>query len=983
MSDPPRLSSLAVLGGPLHGKSLQLSRDLEEITIGSDPSCRFRLDLAGVAPVHARLVADETGAAVFATPGSRGLFLNFEEVEGRAALSDGDMLRLGPPQERDSVMIQLEFGGPLLEGEPPIFASAESTPPPPAPAASAPPAPEAAQAPPFAATEGAGPAPAVSDDAEAAFIRELSSSDDDAFVLPDEPAAKAPPAEASPVTQGAPVIAAPPIVEAGPVVADEFFVAAEVEAPPPPPPPPSAAPTSSVAFDMPEGDFALPSFDPNWATPAAPAPKPAADESFVGDSPAPAADDAFALPPLAKPRPPPPAPAEGWSVGGDEAPLVFDEAPQAPPPKPAAPVPVAAKPRPESAPADAAAAPARPRPPRRPPEEGAPVAPRPARPAATRARAPTPSPVGRYVALGGGGLAVLGMLAFVAMRFLGGGAKVTAVDPPRAKVGQTVAITGGPFSADPAANEVLFGDKPGNVLEADGSRLTVQVPDLALTPGKDAQITLRVRVAGKDSRPFEITVFGGPTVVGISPDVAMTGEEVVLAGSGWGAAPTVQFGDMPAEVLQVSPTSIRLRVPGLSGGPGTAAAVVVKDGPAESNPAPFFLGRIPLLVKVEPASAVPGDLITLSGRGFRREPPQNTVTIGGARALVTSAIDSELRVVAPFNAVEGSGGLQLRVPGSENVAQASLTILPSSDTVDFHFAAQPFDAVPGRDHAVLWSGLGPAFVVAASSGKTAAERAYEAQTRLNQAGTILKASRDVDIELRNPDTAPALALTGKSEVILEVSEEDVTAYNEDWTGLKGRGGAVTRTRLGRWWAAVAKDLVLMLVRGAKPVNAPGLAPEGRVLLDVSQAAQKTGRFGVPWSVVAGFRPAQRDALRVVAFRVPATVTGPGGAPAAGAQAATLKLEGSWVGTEVEDGQRRYISASFQPDGGTISIEAAVTLSLPLLTLEARKNEAHWSLQFRGGTRYYTGKWDGQLLTGTIATDPAGKEAVGTFELKPR
>ena len=993
----------------MHGKTLQLSRDPEEITIGSDPSCRFRLELAGVSGIHARIVADETGAAVFDAPGSRGLFLNFEKVEGRANLSDGDMLRLGPPQERDSVMIQLEFGGALIESEPPIFASGAISPAGGAgPVVAAPPEPSPAVA--------AESTPPVTHDPDAAFIAELSSADDDAFVI-DEPEV---PATPEPVAPPAPAAAQPvadfeaaapepfleplPVVDAAPLVADEFFVAAEIEAPPPPaptprvpePPPPSAAPTPSVAFEMPgEGAFDLPSFDPNWsAPPAAPAGK-----GFFADNPPTApADDGFALPPLASPAAKAPAPAPGFSLEADDQALVFDEPPAAPAPKPAAvaappppapppppaappPAPVSARPRPEPASAEA---PVRPRPARRPPEEGgAPSAPRPARPTTARARPAPRSPVGRYAALGGGGLVVLALLAFLATRLLGGGAKIAGVEPARAKVGQTVSITGGPFAADPAANEVLFGDKAGSVLEAESGRLKVQVPDLPLSPGKDVQMALRVRVAGKESRPFEITVFGGPTVVGISPDVAMPGEEVVLSGSGWGAAPTVHFGETAAEVLQVAPASIRVRVPNLSGGPGTAAAAVVKDGPAESNPAPFFVGHIPLLTKVEPASVVPGDLVTLTGRGFRREPAQNVVIIGGARALVTSAIDSELRVVAPFSAIGGSGGLELRVPGSENVAQTAATVLAASDTVDFHFAAQPFDAVPGRSHAVLWSGVGPAFVVAASSGKTAAERAYDAQKRLNEAGTILKASRDVDIELRNPDTAPALALTGKSEVLLEVTDEDVAAYNEDWTGLKGRGGAVTRARLGQWWGAVAKDLVLMLVRGQKPVNAPGLAPEGRALVDVSQAAQKTGRFGVPWSVVTGFRPPQREALRLIALRVPASVAGAGGAAPAGPQTAALKLEGSWTGMEVEAGQRRYISAVFSSGGGTISMEAAVTLSLPLLTLEARKNEARFSLQFRGGTRYYVGKWDGQVLSGTIATDAAGMEPVGKFELKPR
>ena len=189
MSDQgTRLSSLSVLGGPLHGKTLQLSKEPEEITIGSDPSCRFRLELASVSAVHARIVADETGAAVFDGPGSRGLFLNFEKVEGRANLSDGDMLRLGPPQERDSVMIQLDFGGALLESEPPIFASADSSPALVAPLMSAP----TPEPPLFAAAE-SDAAPAAANDPDAAFIAELSAADDDAFVISDEPEAIRPP----------------------------------------------------------------------------------------------------------------------------------------------------------------------------------------------------------------------------------------------------------------------------------------------------------------------------------------------------------------------------------------------------------------------------------------------------------------------------------------------------------------------------------------------------------------------------------------------------------------------------------------------------------------------------------------------------------------------------------------------------------------------------------------------------------------------
>jgi hypothetical protein len=33
-------------------------------------------------------------------------------------------------------------------------------------------------------------------------------------------------------------------------------------------------------------------------------------------------------------------------------------------------------------------------------------------------------------------------------------------------------------------------------------------------------------------------------------------------------------------------------------------------------------------------------------------------------------------------------------------------------------------------------------------------------------------------------------------------------------------------------------------------------------------------------------------------------------------------------------------------------------------------------------RYYVGNWNGEKLSGRITTDPAGRNAVGTFELTP-
>jgi hypothetical protein len=332
----------------------------------------------------------------------------------------------------------------------------------------------------------------------------------------------------------------------------------------------------------------------------------------------------------------------------------------------------------------------------------------------------------------------------------------------------------------------------------------------------------------------------------------------------------------------------------------------------------------------------------------------------------------------------------VRVPGSEAVGLATLEIDPPADPVPFRFLAEPFTAAPGRPHAVLSTGLGPAFVVAAASGKTAAARAVEAAGRLNAAGEALRTTVGLTLEARGYDATPVLALAGRPDALLEVTPEDAAAYGEDWSGLKGRGGPVTPARLARWWEAVGRDIVLLTVRGERPQNAAALAPEGRVLGQLFEAAQRTGRPGIPRQVVDEARPPLRDGLRLLALRVPASVTPPAAAAAlAPAAAATpaparLQLEGTWTGSQVEQGQRQYLTVTFQRGGGSIAYEGGITFTVPFVDLgQPRRDQVRFSVQIRGGVRHYAGTWDGETIAGSISTDAAGKNVVATFELRRR
>ena len=985
-----RLVSLTVLGGALDGRRHSPEEVVAEILVGADPDCQLVVDLPGVSPIHARVWADLNQSVVYDTHAPRGLYVNESRVEGQAPIGDGDLLWLGPPGEPESVCVQCHFApwvevlpaGPLVEGvaaagaasgeDDPFFvgdASGPASAPAPAPVIEEPPVQEDA----FAIDAGPVPGAVVQESPTPESLVAETVADDWA-IAEAAPAARPEAHPAPPVAPARRPAPAPPPVPPAP--ADAFFVADE----------PAAPPVEEVVFVEAEPLPAEPPLPPVPAfelPPLEPLGEPAAARA-----PLLAPTTAAARPPAAAPpvthRP---------DVPVDEAAVPAVASPSAPVPVPAS----APAPAPAESPRPAPRPRSEPSPVRRPAPAGAP------RPAPARRPGPSARPARRAsrrtpdwvrpVGLGAAACVVLGALILGGMRLLGGGVRLDGVEPARLRVGQRATLTGSGFASDPAGNSVLFDGREARVLQASANRLEVEVPEAVAESGAERRVGVVVKKGGRASRAVDVAVFQGPRLHGISPEAAMPGEEVVLAGAGWGPGATVRFGEASAQLIEVQAERIRAVVPEGAGVPGTPAPVVVTVGGVPSNPAPFIVGRLPVVSAVSPANAAPGDVLEVSGRGFQADAVRNDVRLGGVPALVLSAAGDAMKVVVPFvGPGEPARVLEVRVPGSESVGQATLQVAAPADPVEFRFVAEPFTAVPGRAHAVLSTGLGPAFVLAASGGKSAAARAVEAAGRLNVAAQALRTTVGLDLEARGLDASPVLGLAGSPEALLEVAEEDAAAYNEDWTGLRGRGGPVTRPRLARWWEALGRDLVLLTVRGEKPRFAAALAPEGRVLAQVFDAARRTGRPGVPRQVVDEARPPLRDGLRLLALRVPASVTAPvvpvatAGLPAAAATPAParLQLDGNWGGSQVEQGQRQYISAVFQRGGGSVSYEGGITLTVPLLTLEqSRRDQVRFSVQIRGGIRHYSGKWDGEAITGSISTDSAGRNVVATFELRRR
>ena len=609
-----------------------------------------------------------------------------------------------------------------------------------------------------------------------------------------------------------------------------------------------------------------------------------------------------------------------------------------------------------------------------------------ARPATTGPRGGFP-PMAKYGVIAVAALLVLGGIALVASRSMRA-PKLEAASPSRIGPGQTLTLTGQNFADQPQDNAVRFeGGRSARVLKASATELQVEVPDMPGSADRPSTVAVTVSVGGRESGPVQVTVFQTPRIHGLSPSVAMPGEEVTLAGTGWGMGAHVRFGSAEAPVLAATNSTLRVRVPDSVGAAGTTVPVVVSMGSDASTSVPFLVGRLPLVIGIEPKTVSAGDVVAIAGRGFQVQPASNAVKIGGAPALVVASSDAEVKAIVPRGATPGAETpLEVKVAGLDNAAQGTLTVSPPLDPVEFSFAAEPFVDAAGHEHALLTTGLGPAFVLSASGRLSAAARAAEAERRLNAAAVPLRATRGEDLEVRGVDTDPIVVLMGKSDPLLEVTEEDAAAYNEDWTKLGGKGGPVTRGRLALWWGAVARDLVLMLVRGESPRHAAGLASEGKVLVDLFETARQTGRFGVPLSVLEGARPATREALRVIALRVPAAVSGPpaaGGAATPAAGAAGLKLEGVWTGVENDAEGRKFVTVRFSGSIGSLAYQRALSVSVPLTGIEQpRKGEVRYSVKMATGTRFYVGRWDGDKISGRIFSDAAATFPMGSFEIAP-
>jgi hypothetical protein len=221
-------------------------------------------------------------------------------------------------------------------------------------------------------------------------------------------------------------------------------------------------------------------------------------------------------------------------------------------------------------------------------------------------------------------------------------------EPKQAYWGDTVRISGTHFATG-VSNTIRFGSILTTVISGTSEEIRATVP-AGLPPGAH---TISVEVTGNRSTStasFQL-LLRKPVVSSVSHDTVATGQMVVISGQNFVKGFTVlSLDDMviPANQLQVTPTSVSFTVPGLLPFGPTSVTVSVFDTKAVFEKGIYKAG--PLLKYIAPSAANYGDIISIHGNYFPPDKSLLKVYFDNTIAEIREASLKEIKVKVPaFN----------------------------------------------------------------------------------------------------------------------------------------------------------------------------------------------------------------------------------------------------------------------------------------------------------------------------------------------
>jgi hypothetical protein len=544
--------------------------------------------------------------------------------------------------------------------------------------------------------------------------------------------------------------------------------------------------------------------------------------------------------------------------------------------------------------------------------------------------------------------------------------EVASITPDSAQTGQTVTLEGKNFAADAEGNTVLFGQSKAQVTTASATTIEVVVPT-----GLKARVPVVVQTKGGRSKPVNVTVQTTATVAGLEPDVALPGQVVFVRGEGFqGQTLTAQVAGIAADVVEATAQGARITIPAVPLPEGSKTSLALKVGAAAPKSFDLYLGRLPLVLEVNPPRGLVGDRIVLKGRGFQPDPPANAVTFAGQTALVLSATATELAVVAPPpppGDVLPELPIVVTVAGRASVGSAAFVLMRGS-TAGFvpRFFAAAVTEFPGEGLAFVSTELGPVLVLGgAADSSSTAERAAKVSAALN-ALVAGAASKPPVFELRERPQ-PAVGVVGQVTPLLVPTAEDAAAYSKNWERGRGAGRRVSPSGVARHWAALLQDYLSLFLYRQRPLKMVALTPRGKVLTEIYAEANRRspGGTSVPSSLVVPTPESMAAGLRQLAL-----VVSPEGGRAA------VAVEGRWDGT-MEDpdlGTRRF-ELQLRSEGGRLAgtlttWRGRIEVKAPVRDIGFDRGNVRFTADQQGTAYHFKGTLEGATVAGAI--ERAGK-----------
>ena len=272
---------------------------------------------------------------------------------------------------------------------------------------------------------------------------------------------------------------------------------------------------------------------------------------------------------------------------------------------------------------------------------------------------------------------------------------IESVSPNSGYIGQQIKITGKGFSK---SGQISFGDKLINAIDQSNNWLIIKVPD-SIPTGKYA---IAVSVAGmKTSAPelFNVISFTPPTFTGFSPQTAFIGDTITIEGEHLGNSKdafSVSFGQVEAELISVSETSVKVVVPDEI----SAASVKlnlhfnysgnVNDGKDLTSGTDFQL-KAPVIDSVSVTSGFSGQSLNVYGKGFRKSYKTDQIIFGDnfVTANRTSSDHSQIFLNVPRNLAAGKYTIKVTVAGMTAIATEQFeVIVPTITSFTPHSASQ-------------------------------------------------------------------------------------------------------------------------------------------------------------------------------------------------------------------------------------------------------------------------------------------------------